>query len=224
MYTLKELNTRLDYLQSLAPLGGKHVIVELRNAITSYMTRDSDFELQVNKTLDKVIADAFFHSLEYENMDLIKKWMEYPSISKPEGYDNVADIFKCADVFEEIMAITDRIFKAAFYTKNTGSSDSSTTKYYNRYVDKWVAQLTTAITTELASLKAIMYYCANRSYSAEWAVLFEELGMNVKRHPVKYYAKQIYFTRSWGWLIETFNLNVYLPSYYEELPDWIEED
>ena len=73
MYTLKELNTRLDYLQSLAPLGGKHVIVELRNAITSYMTRDSDFELQVNKTLDKVIADAFFHSLEYENMDLIKK-------------------------------------------------------------------------------------------------------------------------------------------------------
>ena len=226
MYTLAELNVRLNHLQSLSPQGGRQVIAELRSAIEAYMTRDSDFELQVNKTLDKVIADTFFHGLQYENSDLIKKWMTYPTANQPEGYGDISKIFKGAEIFEEIMTVTDNAFRMAFYSESKDSGDSgyATTEYHNRYVDDWVVRLNIAIKTELENLKSIMHYCANRSYNVEWAILFEELGKNVERHPVRYYAKQIYWTRGWGWLIETFNLNVYLPSYFNELPNWTEED
>ena len=229
MYTLDEMNSRLDYLSSISPGYGTRLIEELREAIQAYLARDSDFELQVNKTLDKVIADSFHNGLEYEKMELLEPWQSHSSDDAPEGYDDVSDLFKGSEVFEEIMAVTDREFIAAFYavTNNEGDGDSggsSETEYHNTYVDDWIARLQAALDNELEGLKEIMRYCANRSYSAEWAILFEELGKNTKRHPVRYYAKEIFLTKGYGWLIETFNLNVYRPSYMAELPDWTDED
>lgn len=219
------MNARLNHLQRLAPSNGSQVMKELHDAITAYLIRDSDFELQVNKTLDKVIADTFFHGLQYEKSDLIRKWMDYPNTAEPEGYGNVSSIFKSAGIFAEIMSVSDNDFRMAFYeeTKDSGDSGYATTEYHNRYVDDWVARLNQAMETELESLKSIMRYCANRSYNVEWAILFEEIGRNVEYHPVRYYAKQIYLTRGWGQLIEMFNLNVYLPSYFNDLADWTEE-
>lgn len=84
--------------------------------------------------------------------------------------------------------------------------------------------MTTALTNELEYLKEIMRRCANRSYAAEWAILFEELGKCTNRQKVRSLAKNIFYTRGYGWLIETFNLDtVYRASYMSELPDWIDE-
>lgn len=224
MYTLAEMTSRLNYLKTLCPAEGQKLIEELRAAIVAYLARDSDFELQVNKTLDKVIANAFHHNLEYENADLFNQWIE-PIGNAPEGYNDVSKLFRAKSIFDEILTVRDMDFRLAFYSETKDSADGySTSDCHNRYVDKWIEQLTAAITFEMESLKSIMQYCANRSYSVEWAILFEELGKNVKRHPVKYYAKQIYLTQGWGWLIETFNLNVYRPSYMAELPNWEEEE
>ncbi len=156
-------------------------------------------------------------------MDLIPSGLNY---SAPEGYNDVSKLFKAAGVFNEILSVRDNDFKMAFYseTKDSTNDGYATTEYHNRYVDDWVERLNAAIEFEMKSLKSIMSYCANRSYNIEWAILFEELGKNIKRHPVKYYAKQIFLTRGFGWLIDTFNLNIYKPSYMEELPDWTEED
>ena len=224
MYTLAEMNARLAYLQSISPAGGRKVIDELRAAIEAYLTRTPDFELQVHKTLDKVIADTFFHGLKYENMELLAKWQNYSKGGEPEGYNNVQDLFKSTYIFEEILSVPEYNFRMAFYESSSGNSSSGEADYHNRYVDRWVAQLTAAVESELNGLKSIMQYCANRSYNLEWAILFEELKRKTEYHPVKYYAKQIYVTRGWGWLIETFNLNVYLPSYFDELPNWTEEE
>ena len=219
------MNKRLAYLQSLTPLGGHQIIEDLRADVIAYLTRNSDFELQVNKTLDKVIADVFFHGLEYGNMELLQKWMSYPTSNAPTGYNDIMKIFKVAEIFEEIMTVREQDFRLAFYTETKDSGDGySATEYHNRYVDSWIMRLNIAISTELENLKSIMQYCANISYNVEWAILFEELSRNVKRHPVRYYAKEIFITRGWGWLIETFNLNVYRPSYINELPNWTEEE
>ena len=226
MYAFDELNKKIDYLQRLPPLNIypvpqpdeiDKIFDDLRSAVEAYLVRDLNFELQVNKTLDKVIADSFFHGLEYQNMELLKKWMTYSTASPPEGYDDVTTLFKGAEIFKEIMEVRDMDFQTAFFTQHAYDSLTgySTEECHNRYVDDWIARLTAAMNNELEGLKAIMQYCANRSYSVEWAVLFEELGMNVKRHPVRYYAKQIYLTRGWGWLIGMFNLNIYLPSYFD---------
>ena len=225
MYTLDEMKERLEYLRRISPAGGKHLVDDLLTAITAYLSRDADFELQVNKTLDKVIADAFHHGLKYEHDELLDPWRKIiPVEDAPEGYDDVGKLFKGNEVFEEIMAVSDAEFRAAFYVEETGDGNNSATlKYGNRLIEDWIARLKAAVEAELEGLKAIMSFCANRSYGVEWAIVFEELGVCVERHSVRYYAKNIFYTRSWGWLIETFNLRVYRPSYMEELPDWNEE-
>lgn len=223
MYSLKELNARLDYLKSISRSGGAKLIEELRDAIKAYLARDSNFELQVNKTLDKVIADAFHHNLKYEHQELIEPWQERKG-EPPTGYDNVADLFKGNEIFEEIMTVKDFDFIAAFYTETKDDSSSGggggsnvSTEYHNRLTEAWVAALKKAVSDELESLKAIMQYCANSSYSVEFAVLFEEHGNVTNKKSVKDYAKEIFVTKSYGWLIKTFNLNVYCPSYMTEL-------
>ena len=152
MYALDELNAKIDYLQRLPPLN-IHPIPQpeeiaqifdgLRSAIENYLVRDLNFELQVNKTLDKVIADSFFHGLEYQNMELLKKWMTYSTASPPEGYDDVTTLFKGTEIFKEIMDVGDMNFQTAFFTKHVYDSLSgySTEECHNRYVDDWTARL-----------------------------------------------------------------------------------
>lgn len=224
MHKFEELNSRLNYLASISPGYGKSLIEKLREAIRAYLARDSDFELQVNKTLDKVIADSFHNNLEYENMELLKQWQNLSSENAPEGYANVADLFKGYEVFNEIMAISDRDFRLAFYAVTNYEVSSYETEYHHTYIEGWIKKLQIFIARELEGLKKIMAYCANRSYGLEWAIIFEDLGENIKMKSIKYHAKEIFIKKNYGWLIETFNLKVYKPSYMAELPNWTEEN
>ena len=218
MYTLNEMNKRLDYLRKISAHKALEFFSELEESIKNYFSRDFEFELQVNKTLDKVIADTFYQSIEYEHQELIDKWKP-PNTEAPIGYDNVLKLFKGDEVFEEIMTVTDKDFKAAFYRIENYDSGSFITKYGNNYLDKWIGMLNSAVGTEIAGLNAIMQYCTNRSYNVAWAILFEEHGKNINSHPVKYFAKDIFVAKGYSQLIEIFNLNIYRPSYMKELLD-----
>ena len=159
MYTLEELNTRLDYLKGISPSGGRHLVEELCESIVAYLARDSEFELQVKKTLDKVIADTFHHNLIYEHQELIEPWQERRGTS-PTGYSNVADLFEGNEIFKEIMKVSDREFRVAFYIEEqqqegVGGGTTSVI-YHNTLTEAWVARLQKAVGDELNGLKAIM--------------------------------------------------------------------
>ena len=143
MYTLEEMQSRITYLRSVSPVKGRKVLEELSAAITAYLTRDAGFELQVHKTLDKVIADTFHHGLKYEHEELLEPWREVVSARDA--------LFRGGEVFAKIMAVSDR----------------------DLYVDDWIKRLSVAVTAELDGLKEIMQFCANRSYNVEWAIIFE---------------------------------------------------
>ena len=152
-----------------------------------------------------MFSDAFHHNLKYEHQELIEPWQERKG-DAPAGYDNVADLFKGNKIFEEIMTVKDFDFITAFYTETKTDNDSGgsgggsnvSTEYHNRLTEAWVAELEQAVSDELESLKAIMQYCANNSYSVEFAVLFEEHGNATNRKSVKDYAKEIFVTKSYG--------------------------
>ncbi|MBR1729345.1 MAG: hypothetical protein IJ728_07465 [Selenomonadaceae bacterium] len=226
MFTMEQINNRIEYLQSISPNGSTQIFAEFKEALNNYLTRDEEFCLQVNKTLDKIIAFEFHHRIKYENQELLDQWQDVSyRFEKPLGFDNVRELFKLDAVFEEIMTISDRIFLQAFYSVQSNSDGKNgSSEWRNTYIDKWISELTTALTNELEYLKEIMRRCANRSYAAEWAILFEELGKCTNRQKVRSLAKNIFYTRGYGWLIETFNLDtVYRASYMSELPDWIDE-
>ena len=70
MYTFAEMEVRLQYLQSISPSGATQMFAELREALEKYLNRDEEFCLQVNKTLDKVIAFDIHSRIKYENQEL----------------------------------------------------------------------------------------------------------------------------------------------------------
>lgn len=229
MYTRSEIDERITYLRNLEPVKGRKPLDDLEAAIVTYLTRDAEFELQVHKTLDKVVADEFHHGLIYEHDELLDPWREVvPRSSAPAGYEYLGDLFKCVEVFAEIMSVADLTFKNAFYRKvvETETADTQTTQtvWANKLVDDWLLRLQSSPANEINGLKAIMQFCANRSYNLEYALIFEELGECIVRHPIRYYAKAIYVTKGYGWLIEIFNLRMYRPSYLAELPNWEEPD
>ena len=231
MYTLEEMEVRLQYLQSISPGGAAQMFAELKEALEKYLTRDEEFSLQVNKKLDKIIAFDFHSRIKYEHQELLEPWQEVSySFDKPLGFDDVRELFVLDDVLEEIMTVSDMSFLQAFFTvqaeENSGGGERSntTSELHNTYVDKWIAELTAGLANEIEGLKAIMRSCANRSYAAEWAQLFEELGKCTNRRKVRTFAKDIFYERGYGWLIETFHLDtVYRPSYIDDLPDWVDD-
>ena len=239
-YTLEELNERIGYLQSISPANASTMFGELKSTIKTYLNCDEEFELQVNKTLDKVIACSFHSHLRYENQELLEPWQNASYSGEiPQGFDDVRELFVLDEVFEEMMSVSDEAFLIAFFSVQVdengetisggssggGSGSQGTPELHNKYVDDWIAKLIAGMAAELAGLKSIMQSCANRSYSTEWALLFEDLGKCTNRRHVKTFARDIFYERGYGWLVETFHLNhVYRPSYSAELPDWVESD
>lgn len=254
MYSLDELNERIDYLKKISAYinksydtekpkhyKAKELFSELEETIKAYLNRDYEFELQVHKTLDKVVAEVFHSEIIYEHQELIDVWKTPTTAGVPTGFNDIRELFKGDEVFEEIMTVTDKDFKLKFYRiededenedlnfLNTDDKDSSdkddddskfsATKYGNTYLESWIEKLKLSKMEELAGLKMIMQHCANRSYNVEWAILFEEHGKNINPHPVRYYAKKIFVEKGYYWLIKTFNLNIYRPSYISDLLD-----
>lgn len=228
MYTLQEMEARLQYLQSISLGGATQMFAELKEALDKYLNRDEEFCLQVNKTLDKIIAFDVHSRIKYEHQELLEPWQEMSySFYKPPGFDDVRELFVLDEVLEEIMTVADMPFLQAFYTVQSDEGDSGgngsggTTELHNTFVDDWIEKLTTGLANETEGLKAIMRSCANRSYASEWAQLFEKLGKCTNRRTVETFAKDIFYERGYGWLIETFHLDtVYRPSYIDDLPDW----
>ena len=225
MYTLQEMEIRLQYLQSISPSGSAKVFAELRETLEKYLMRDEEFCLQVNKTLDKIIAYEHNYKIKYEHQELLEPCQKVSyEFEKPKGFDDVRELFTLDEVFEEIMNVEDQLFLQAFYTEQvegSGGDNNTTSELRNRYVDKWIAELEAGLENEIEGLKEIMRSCANRSYAPEWAQVFEELGECTERRKVRTFAKDIFYERGYGWLIETFHLDtVYRPSYMAELPKW----
>ena len=124
MYTLQEMEVRLQYLQSISPGGATQMFSELREALDKYLNRDEEFCLQVNKTLDKIIAFDVHSRIKYEHQELLEPWQEVSySFDKPLGFDDVRELFVLDEVLEEIMMVADRTFLQAFYTVQSDEGD-----------------------------------------------------------------------------------------------------
>lgn len=229
MSNREELNTRIQYLQSISPILAENAFQELEEAFDVYFYRDDEFILQVNKTLDKVISNIFHHKIKYEHQELLDRWQN-TQFTSPAGFNDLKEVFVISEVAEEVINIADDVFLAAFYLKeieiegSSGSEGSTRQELHNTFMDKWIANLIEGKPKELNALKTIMQSCANRGYAPEFALLFEELGKCTNRKSIKTFAKEIFYNRGYGWLIETFNLDsVYRPSYIDELP-YLPED
>lgn len=132
----------------------------------------------------------------------------------PTGYN---DITECFYQFEELLAVSESSFFNAFvYGAPDGAAGEGTTgaPLSNPYLDRWVAEITAALDSDLANVKALAEWCKNSGGCCDLVCLFENRGRTLESKTVKEIAAMIYHDKKLKEVIIARQLIVYLPSYF----------
>ncbi len=134
----------------------------------------------------------------------------------PQGYD---DISKCFYQFSELLTVTDSSFFAAFIygvPEGAGSEDDGAAEEIplsNPYLDRWTAEITAAITGDLANVQALAEWCKNSGGCCDLVCLLENRGRTLSYKTVREIAEVIYNDRLLLAVASARNLKIYVPTY-----------
>ena len=227
MYTKVELLERIGYLQSESPAMAAPLFEELNAALDAYFNRDEEFTRQVKYTIHCLTYDTELRSYEYVNSEN----MPIMSCDYPKGFEDVTILFDTDGAFEEIMTIELPPFLAAFLMVTPEAEEGSETPpapiMTNSYMVSWTERITAAIEKELAGLKLISTFCEGCGYDIGLAMYFNEYFEAKDAYKIKDYSKnnpeiegkekagiaqKIFVDSGYGWLKETFELEMFVPS------------
>ena len=215
MYSKEQITNRIAHLRSISPSGASSLFDRLLAALSNYFTRDEDFEQLLRKTFLRVISDFFSRSIEVEYPERL------PPLRTdfPHGYEDVVDIFG-GEAFKAMMEIDDEVFVAAFRSETQSNGDSGVTVVWsNSYITAWIEGLKSSPDAEKEALEAIGEFCIDCNEERALHYDFLELGkiQQVWTKDKRGLAKKMYLERGYGWVIDSFSLNVFEPYYLPEL-------
>lgn len=156
--------------------------------------------------------DIFRRTTVYEN-DFEMHFAE----NYPTGYD---DVSKCFYQFCELLTVTESSFFAAFVygvpegaDGEDGSGAAAEVPLSNPYLDRWAAEITAAITGDLANVQMLAEWCKNSGGCCDLVCLLENRGRILSSKNVKEIAEVIYNERLLLAVAEARNLKIYVPTY-----------
>lgn len=222
-YTQRDLSNRLDHLYSISRYKDNDVAKmfnAVRSVFSTYFGRgksNEEFRIQSFNTFKKVVMDGLYRNVECSHMDLVPE----KDLNYPIGYLNVGNIFR-AEIFQDIMAIKDSDFNAAYYRTqigNDGNSGAIQYETHNTYLENWTKTVKASMQNELEALRRLEQYCLYSYEKISMAFIFEEIG-NVWQsytEEKEVYAEKIYIQRGWDWFEQTFEVGLFEPSYIDKL-------
>lgn len=143
------------------------------------------------------------HEFEYD--------MKLPN-DFPVGYN---DITECFYQFEELLTVSESSFFNAFvYAEGATGEGAAAIPQSNPYLDRWAAEITTAITGDLENVKALAEWCKNSGGCCDLVCLLENRGRTLESKSVKEIAAIIYYDKKLHEVITARQLEVYLPTYF----------
>lgn len=180
----------------------------VRAAVVAYFKPgDEKLTAAVQYTLHQIALDFTNRETVYEHSNLLPP---FPT-NYPLGYAIVTELFTGGGTVPEMCGISVEKF-------NRGYQDISglLPPKSNAYLTKWAELLGAARKDELSTLSAIASFCESGSYNAGISMLFENLGSVISSAGKDEMAKKIY--RDCGYLdvIQTFGLNVHIPTCIKE--------
>lgn len=205
-------------LRAASPAEGQEAFAPILEAVEGFFTPDTELEQEVG-------ACAFQVAFNYEYRNTIYKNQEnMPTFSEdfPPGYEDVRELFAGGGVWEEIAAMPEDVFAAAFILPAAGgnvsdSDTSGTGAATNPYLDDWAARIAAERAAVVTGLKAINDFCEAAATNNGLAVYFEEHGGIVSAPTRRETAKRVYIAGGYLEVIQTYGLTVHIPSYVDEL-------
>ena len=206
----KEALVALDRLEAGYKGAGKvtALFAPVRAAVTDYFKpHDEKLTAAVQYTLHQLALDLMNRATVYEHQALLPP----PPTNFPLGYAIVTALFTGGGAVPEMCGISVEEFKKGYQDISGLLPPKS-----NTYLTKWEKLLSTARAGELSALSAIASFCESGSYNIGLSMMFENLGSVISSVGKDEMAKEIYQDCGYLDVIQTFGLNVHIPTCMKE--------
>lgn len=206
--------TKLDALKAYSAAADpatEALFAPVYAAVNSYFSGDtSGLVAALEDVVKYMYNDISRRTTVYENNFDMHLATNYPT-----GYD---DISKCFYQFSELLTVTDSSFFAAFvYGVPEGAGDSGGAAeeipLSNPYLDRWTAEITAAITGDLANVQTLAEWCKNSGGCCDLVCLLENRGRTLSYKTVREIAEVIYNDKLLLAVASARNLKIYVPTY-----------
>lgn len=180
----------------------------VREAVAGYFKQgDEKLTAAVQYALHQLALDFTNRETVYEHSNLLPP---FPT-NYPLGYAFVTELFTGGGAIPEMCGISVEEFKKGYQDISGLLPPKS-----NTYLTKWAELLSTARTGELSALSAIASFCESGSYNIGLSMMFENLGSVISSVGKDEMAKEIYQDCGYLDVIQTFGLNVHIPTCIKE--------
>lgn len=180
----------------------------VRAAVVAYFKPgDEKLTAAVQYALHQLALDFTNRETVYEHSNLLPP---FPT-NYPLGYAFVTELFTGGGAIPEMCGISVEEFKKGYQDISGLLPPKS-----NTYLTKWAELLSTARTGELSALSAIASFCESGSYNIGLSMMFENLGSVISSVGKDEMAKEIYQDCGYLDVIQTFGLNVHIPTCIKE--------
>ena len=165
------------------------------------------------------IVQALEDVAKYMYNDIYRRTTKYQfefdmglSTDYPQGYN---DIKQCFYQFTELLTVTNQQFFNAFVYGLPPDNPMATEQVplSNSYLNRWMAEITAAITGDLKNVQDLAEWCKNSGGKSDLICLFENRGVVIKQLSVKEIAIVIYRDKKLLEVVKERGLKVYIPSY-----------
>lgn len=218
MITKQQITNKLNELTAYCTANGYEggdyagFISVLNSPINNYFNTTSD---ELSDSLIALIPKL------YNDLKLRDTTYERPvgkplSTNYPKGYNDLTALFDGGGAFSEIMSISPATFLAGFPVETTTdetTGTSSTVVLTNPVIAEWQSKVNNAHNAEIKGIEAIMVFCERTAFGQVLIGMFEDRGKMSYTKSKEDLAKEIYVGMGVKEVIETFNLDVHVPTY-----------
>lgn len=212
---LNKISSLSQYCVANGYEGGNYAgfISVLSTAVEQYFSSYSpELVNSVNVLIPNLYSDLYLRDTSYERP------MGGPlPTNYPKGYSDLTELFDGAGVFTEILNISPATFLAGFPVQTTPAGEeggSSTTEVLiNPIIPVWATLLESAHQEEIVGIEAISAFCIKSAMCHSLIALFEDRGKATRTKQTPDFAYDIYIGMKVKEVIQTFNLNIHIPTY-----------
>lgn len=199
-----------EYCTAHGVSGGGYAgyISVLNTPINSYFNSSSpELKEAVRTLITHLYSDLLNRDMKFSN----PIGPEIPT-NYPPGYHDLTSIFDGNGVFSEILNMNAETFMQGFpvETDETGG----TTIVANPIIAVWTEKLNAAHGAEVSKIETINAWIEDYSFGRELISLFEDRGKVTMTKGKTDFARNIYIDMKVKDVIETFGLDVWVPTYF----------
>lgn len=209
---LKRIEELTAYCEANGYDGGDYAsfISVLNPAIEQYFASTSaELKNSVRDLIPKLYNDLMLRDTTYERPVGKPLPTDYP-----KGYMDLTVIFDGGGAFSEIMAISPATFLDGFPVETASDEGgSSIIVLQNPIIEEWQSKVNNAHNTEIKGIETVMEFCERGGFGQALIYLFEDMGKMTKTKGKQDLAREIYVDMGVKEVIETFNLDVHVPTY-----------